>query len=140
MYAFLLLIFRVMGKRSLAQISGFDFILLLIVGEATQQALVGQDYSLVNAGIVIATLMLLELGLSVGKSWWPWLDPVLDSRPVVLVEDGKLLADRAGWEHVDLSDILTAARERHGLERMSQIKYAVLERSGGISIVPQEPS
>jgi uncharacterized membrane protein YcaP (DUF421 family) len=135
-YVFLLLIFRITGKRSLAQITAFDFVLLLIIGEATQQALLGEDFSVINAYIVIATLMFLELGLSLLKSWWPRLDPVLDSTPLIVVANGKLLEDRIRHERVDLSDVLAAAREKHGLERLDQIKFAVLERSGGISIVP----
>ena len=138
-YAFLLLVFRIMGKRSLAQITSFDFVLMLIIGESTQQALLGNDFSVINAFIVIATLMFLELGLSLLKKWIPRLDPVLESVPLVIVENGRLLQERVGHERVDVGDVLAAAREKHGLERLSQIKYAVLERSGGISIVPREP-
>ena len=137
-YGFLLLIFRVMGKRSLAQITAFDFVLLLIIGEATQQALLGDDFSVINAWIVIGTLMFLELGLSLVKSWWPGLDPILESTPLVIVENGRLLQDRTAHERVDVEDVLAAAREHHGLQRLEEIKYAVLERSGGISIVPQQ--
>jgi len=137
-YGFLLLLFRITGKRSLAQITAFDFVLLLIIGEATQQALLGNDFSVINAFIVIATLMLLELALALGKKSWPKLDPILDSVPLIIVDHGKLLKDRVANERIDLSDVLAAARERHGLERLEQIKYAVLERSGGISIVPVE--
>ena len=103
-------------------------------------ALLSEDVSVINACIVIATLMFLELGLSLLKGRWPSLDPMIDSTPLVIVEDGKLLEDRTVRERVDLSDVLAAARERQGLERLEQIKYAVLERSGGISIVPKEPS
>ena len=137
-YAFLLLLFRVTGKRSLAQITSFDFVLLLIIGEATQQALLGDDFSVINACVVIGTLMFLELGLSLVKKWWPRLDLVLDSTPLVIVENGRLLEDRIANERVDLSDVLASARERHGLSRLDQIKYAVLERSGGISILPKQ--
>jgi uncharacterized membrane protein YcaP (DUF421 family) len=137
-YAFLLLIFRLTGKRTLAQITAFDFVLLLIIGEATQQALLGNDFSMINACIVIATLMFLELVLSLAKGRWPTLDPILDSVPIVIVDHGRLIQDRAVHERVDLSDVLAAAREHHGLERLDQIKFAVLERSGGISIVPNK--
>jgi uncharacterized membrane protein YcaP (DUF421 family) len=137
-FGFLLLLFRIAGKRSLAQITVFDFVLLLIIGEATQQALLGNDFSVINALVVIATLMCLDLGLTLAKGWWPKLDPVLDSVPVIIVEHGKLLKERIGRERIDLSDIMAAARERHGLERLEQVKYAVLERSGGISIIPVE--
>lgn len=135
-FIFLLLVFRVTGKRSLAQITAFDFVLLLIVGEATQQALLGDDFSVMNAWIVIATLMGLDLLLSHLKQGFPRLDPLVDSVPLVVVADGKLIEERAGHERVDLEDVLAAAREKHGLERLEQIKYAVLERSGGISIIP----
>ena len=137
-YGILLLLFRISGKRSLAQITVFDFVLLLIIGEATQQALLGEDFSVINACIVIATLMTLELGLSLLKSWFPKLDPILDGTPLIVVVNGKLLEDPSRNERVDLSDVLAAARETHGLERLDQIKFAVLERSGGISIVPEE--
>jgi uncharacterized membrane protein YcaP (DUF421 family) len=138
MYGFLVLIFRITGKRSLAQITAFDFILLLIIGEATQQAILGNDFSFTNACVVIATLMFLELGLSLVKGSWPALDPVLESTPVIVVENGRLLEDRAARERVDLQDVLAAARELHGLEHLDQIKYAVLEKSGGISIIPKD--
>jgi uncharacterized membrane protein YcaP (DUF421 family) len=137
-YAFLLVVFRITGKRSLAQITSFDFILLLIIGEATQQALLGNDFSVINACVVIATLMFLELGFSLLKRAWPALDRILESTPLVVVENGRLLEDRIQHERIDLGDVLAAARERHGLERLDQIKYAVLERSGGISIIPNE--
>jgi uncharacterized membrane protein YcaP (DUF421 family) len=135
-YGFLLVLFRITGKRSLAQITVFDFVVLLIISEATQQALVGDDFSVVKACTVIGTLMVLELGLSFAKEHWPTLDPLMDSVPLIVVENGHLLHERVEKERVDLSDILAAARERHGLERLDQIKYAILERSGGISIVP----
>lgn len=135
-FAFLMVVFRLTGKRSLAQITTFDFVLLLIIGQATQQALLGQDFSIVNAWIVIATLMGLDLALSLVKQRWPRLDPFLDSTPLVIVVDGRLLEDRARHERVDVEDVLAAARETHGLERLDQIRFAVLERSGGISIVP----
>lgn len=137
-YAVLLVAFRIAGKRSIAQITTFDFVLLLVVGEATQQALLGDDFSVVNAAIVIATFVVLEMAMARAKEWWPSLDAALESVPLILVEHGRFLEDRARREGVDLSDVLTAGRELQGLERLDQIKYAVLERSGGISIVPRE--
>ena len=136
-YVFLLVVFRIAGKRSLAQITTFDFILLLIIGEATQQALLGDDYSVVNACIVIATLILLEIVLSHVAARFPMFDRAVEGLPLVVVDNGKLLKDRLKRERLDESEILAAARELHGLERMDDIKYAVLERSGGITIIPK---
>ncbi|MBM0106987.1 DUF421 domain-containing protein [Steroidobacter sp. S1-65] len=139
-YLILLIILRIAGKRTLAQVTVFDFILLLIIGEATQQALLGEDFSIINAAIVIGTLVLLDIGLSVLKQRSEALDRVIDDSPVVIVDHGKLLRDRMDRSRIDEQEILVAARELHGLERLEQIKFAVLERSGGISIVPAESS
>jgi uncharacterized membrane protein YcaP (DUF421 family) len=136
-YFFLMLVFRISGKRSLQQITTFDFVLLLILSETTQQALVGQDYSIVNALLAITTLVGLDIGISLWKQKSPGLEKLVDGTPLVLIEDGKLLKDRMDKERVDEEDILEAARALQGLERMEQIKYAVLERNGSITIVPQ---
>lgn len=135
-YLILLVIMRIAGKRTLAQVTVFDFILLLIIGEATQQALLADDFSIVNAAIVIATLVLLDIALSMLKQRSKRLDRIIDDTPVVIVDHGKLLRDRMQRARIDEQEILVAARELHGLERLEQIKFAVLERSGGISIVP----
>lgn len=139
-YLILLVIMRIAGKRTLAQVTVFDFILLLIIGEATQQALLAEDFSIVNAAIVIGTLVLLDIGLSMLKQRSKRLDRIIDDTPVVIVDHGKLLRDRMDRARIDEQEILVAARELHGLERLEQIKFAVLERSGGISIVPSSSS
>ena len=137
-YLFVLVVFRISGKRSMSQITTFDFILLLIIGEATQQALLGNDFSVINAWVSIGTLITLELAFSRAEGRWPSFGRVVGSLPVVVVEDGKLLAARANQEGVTVAEILEAGREKHGLERLEQFKYAILERHGGISVIPQE--
>lgn len=136
-YVFLFILFRFAGKRSLAQITTFDFILLLIISEATQNALIGNDYSLTNGFLVITTLIGINIALSLWKQRSPEIEKFLDGVPLVIVEEGRPLKDRMAKARVDEDDVLTAARELQGLERMDQIKYAVLERSGGISIIPK---
>lgn len=135
-YLFLLLVFRVAGRRELGEMTSFDFVLLLIIGEATQQALLGDDFSVTNAMLVICTLVALDIGLSLGKRRWPRVERLLDGLPLVLVENGRPLRDRLRMARIDEQDVLTAARSSHGLERMEQIKYAVLECSGTISVIP----
>jgi uncharacterized membrane protein YcaP (DUF421 family) len=140
MYLFMLVVFRISGKRSLSQITTFDFILLLIISEATQQALVGNDYSITNAFVVIATLITLDTAFSWMENRSPVFSRVVGSLPVVIVENGKLLEDRAKREGLTLSEILAEGREKHGLERLEQFKYAILERHGGISVIPTDDS
>jgi uncharacterized membrane protein YcaP (DUF421 family) len=137
-YIALIVIFRLTGKRSLAQITTFDMVLLLIISEATQQALVGQDYSVTNALLVILTLVGLDVGLGFWKQHSVTVAKALDGLPILLVQDGEMYRDRMDKERVDEGEILQAAREAHGLERMEEIKHAVLEQNGGISIVPRE--
>ena len=137
-YLFVLIVFRISGKRSMSQITTFDFILLLIIGEATQQALLGNDFSIINAWVVIGTLITLELMFSKVEGTWPAFGRVVGSLPVVVVENGKLLEARAKQEGVTMAEILEAGREKHGLERLEQFKYAILERHGGISVIPTE--
>lgn len=138
LYVALMLLFRLTGKRSLSQVTTFDFVILLIVGEATAQALLGEDFSLTNAALVIATLLLLDR-LANWVGWrFPTFDRLTESLPVVLVQNGEVLHGVLRKEHLDVQEILSTARATHGLERMDQIKWAVLETSGGISIVPQE--
>lgn len=137
-YLFLLLVLRLSGKRSLAQITTFDFVLLLIISEATQNALVGNNYSLTNSFLVILTLITIDLGFALLKTHSAKVDSLLEGTPLVIVEDGKPLKDRMAKALVDESDVLHAAREMQGLERIDQIKYAVLERNGGITIIPKQ--
>jgi uncharacterized membrane protein YcaP (DUF421 family) len=136
-YLFLQLLLRLTGKRTLAQITTFDFVLLLIISEATQQALIGEDNSMINGAIVVATLIGLYILISLIKQRSKWFDRLLDDIPLVIVVDGKPLKDRMDKSRVDEDDVLDAAREAHGLECMDQIRHAILERDGRISIIPR---
>jgi uncharacterized membrane protein YcaP (DUF421 family) len=136
-YVVLLIVFRFAGKRSLAQITTFDFILLLIIAEAVQPGLTGGDDSMMNSLLLVLTLVGLDISLSLIKGRFKTVAKLIDDVPLVLVVDGKPIQERLRQSRVDESDILTSARMTQGLERMDQIKFAILERSGGISIIPQ---
>lgn len=137
-YLFLLLVVRISGRRLLAQMTTFDFVLLLVIGEATQQGLLGDDFSVINAWIVIATLCSLEVLMALVKHRFPTVDRWLDGRPVVIIRDGRLLGEQLRGEGVSEEDVLTAAREKHGIDTLGQIRHAVVEESGGISIMPKD--
>jgi uncharacterized membrane protein YcaP (DUF421 family) len=136
-YFVLLFIIRVSGRRTMAQSTPFDFVLLLIIAETTQQALLGDDFSITNSVVLITTLFLIDIALSYLKRWSPSLDGILDGRPEFLVRNGKIDQRAMQRSRVDLEDILAAARGQHGLERLSQVRHAVLETNAGISIIPQ---
>lgn len=136
-YLALLVVFRIAGQRSIAQITTFDFVLLLVIGEATQQALLGEDFSVTHALVVIATLVGIDILLSQAKSRWTGVEKLLDGTPLILVDDGEILHERLRNVRVDEADIMNAARVKHGLTRLADIRYAVLETNGEISIVPK---
>ncbi|MFN2398188.1 MAG: DUF421 domain-containing protein [Gemmatimonadaceae bacterium] len=136
-YLVMLLIFRISGKRTLAQITTFDLVLTLVISECIQQALIGEDSSVTNAVLLITTMVGLDILLSLWKQRSKAVEKILDGVPLVLIENGELHQDRLDRERVDEEDILSAARELQGLERIEQIKHAVLERSGHITIIPR---
>jgi uncharacterized membrane protein YcaP (DUF421 family) len=136
-YLFLLLIFRISGKRSLRNVTTFDFVLLLIIAETTQQALVGDDASITGAFILIVLLVGADILLSLVKRWFPRLDRLLEGQPLVVLRHGVSMQSRMNIERIDDEDILSAAREARGIDRLEDIERAVLERNGAISIMPR---
>ena len=135
-YLVLLLIFRLSGKRSLAQVTTFDLVLTLIISECVQQALIGDDYSMTHAFLLVLTLVGLDILLSILKQRSPALERILDGLPLVIIDKGKVQHARMERERVDEADILQAARLRHGLRSLGDIDHAVVEASGGISVIP----
>jgi uncharacterized membrane protein YcaP (DUF421 family) len=136
-YLIVWLIFRVAGKRSLAETTTFDFVLLLIISETTQSALTNNDNSFTNTILLVTTLVGIDVALSLWKQRSERVDKLLDGVPLLILADGIPIAERLDKERVGEDDILAAARRYHGLERLEQVKYAVLERNGGITIIPK---
>jgi uncharacterized membrane protein YcaP (DUF421 family) len=137
-YLFLIILLRIAGKRALSEMSNFEFVLMLVVGEACGQAIIGKDFSITNAYLVILTLIALQIIMSFWKERSETVKRWFDGLPVVLVENGKPLKERLDKVRVGEDAILAAARELQGLERMDQIKYAVMESNGVISIIPKD--
>lgn len=136
-YIVLLLLFRIAGRRALHQITTFDLVLLLVIGEATQPALLGDDLSVTTAIIAIATLLTLDIAFSLLKRDVPFAERVLDGLPTLLVLRGQPLQREMRMARIDLADVMQAARERQGIVRIEDVGMAVLEVGGAISIVPR---
>jgi len=138
MYLLLMVVFKIAGRRTLLEMTSFDLILLLIISEATQQALLGDDFSVTGAGLTIVTLIVIDILFGVMKTRFPRMERLIDGSSLILVEEGRLLRQRAKRAGVDEEDILQSARSSQGLERLDQIKFAILEKTGKISIIPKE--
>ncbi|WP_130928636.1 YetF domain-containing protein [Pseudomonas sp. Sample_20] len=139
MYLALMVLFKIAGRRSLAELTTFDFVLLMIIGEATQQALLGDDFSLTNAFLVIITLIAVDVGFSLLKQRSSWVSRLIDGEPTIIVENGKLLHQRLRHARLVEADVMEAARSSQGIETIDQIKFAIIERNGKISVIRQDP-
>lgn len=137
-YLLLMIVFRVAGRRTFADMTTFDFVLLLIISEAVQQGLIGDDLSITGAFLVISTLVMIDVGLSLLKRASPKVAELIDGVPTILVKNGKALKDRIFQARLDEEDILQSARCKQGISSMEGIKHAILETNGGISIIPND--
>jgi uncharacterized membrane protein YcaP (DUF421 family) len=136
-YFFLLIVFRIAGKRALADITTFDIVLLLIISEATQQALTVDDHSMVNAMLLIGTFVGIEIVLTFFTLRSPTLDRWLNSRPLAVVRNGRILEDQMKHAGVNIEEVMSAARQSHGVAHLEDVDDAVLECNGRISVVPR---
>jgi uncharacterized membrane protein YcaP (DUF421 family) len=137
-YLFLWAVFRLSGKRTLAQTSPFELVLILIISEVTNQAMVDSDHSITNAILLIMTLVGMSVLLSVIKHYSPRATRWFEGMPLPLVKDGKLLQDNLDKARVDEGEILAAARITQGADRMAEIKTATIENDGKISVVTKD--
>jgi len=138
MYVALLVLFKIAGRRSLSDLTTFDFVLLMMISEATQQALLGDDFSVTNAVLVIVTLIAIDVGLSLLKLRSGRVSRLIDGEPTIIVENGKLLRQRLHHARLVEADIMEAARSSQGIEKLEEIKFAIIERNGKISVIPRE--
>nr|WP_210264309.1 YetF domain-containing protein [Rhizobium ruizarguesonis] len=139
-YFTLLVIIRLSGRRTLAQMTPFDLVIVLVISETTQQAMLGDDFSITNAVVLILTLFTTDIGLSYVKRWWPRAAHIIDGVPTVLVTDGVYDERALKGARLQKEDIMQAARSQEGIERVTEIKFAILEVSGNISIIKKQES
>ena len=134
-YVLILVGLRLAGKREIGQMTVFDLVVLLLLANAVQNAMVGPDTSLI--GGVLAALMLLVLNGLVAqlRLRWPRLGRIIEGSPTLLVLHGKVLTSHLRHEGID-QETLEAALREHGIAEVSEVEMAVLEIDGSISIVP----
>jgi uncharacterized membrane protein YcaP (DUF421 family) len=129
------LVTRVVGRRELSTMEPFDLILLIVTGDLVQQGVTQSDYSLTGALTVICTIALLTVLLSYASFKIPRLRPVLEGEPLVLVQDGQVIERNLRRERITLDELLAEARQQQ-VGSLDQIRFAVLETNGRISIIP----
>jgi uncharacterized membrane protein YcaP (DUF421 family) len=133
-YGFLLVAFRFSGKRELGQATLFDFLILLLISNVVQNAMIGDDNSIGGSFAGVAVLLTLSWGLNKLTARSPKLRRILEGSPTLLVHNGQVLDKAMRKESVAVNDLLTAFREQ-GIASVSEVRYAVLELDGKISII-----
>jgi uncharacterized membrane protein YcaP (DUF421 family) len=136
-YLFLLVLLRLAGRRTLGESTPFDFVVLLLIGDLMQEPLLGEDPSFAHASVLCLTLVGLNIVFALCKAQSRRVERWIEGVPVVLVEHGRPLRDVMHYARIAEEDVLAAARMHQGLERMDQIRLAVLERTGHISVIPE---
>jgi uncharacterized membrane protein YcaP (DUF421 family) len=133
-FIFLFVLVRVMGRRELSSLEPFDLILLIILGDAVQQGLTQDDYSLTGSLLAVGTIAILQVGTSFVNFHVPRLRPLLDGEPIVIVQDGREIERNMRRERLTSEDLAEAAR-KNGIAKLDEVAWAVMETSGEISFI-----
>ena len=128
------IVLRAAGKRELAELTPFELIVLVVMGDLIQQGVTEEDMSITGAALSVATIGLWVLLLSYLSFKSRSVARYLDSQPAVLVKDGEVNSEMLRIQRLSIDDLLDEARIQ-GIERISSVKYAVLEADGKISFV-----
>ncbi|HYB72395.1 MAG TPA: YetF domain-containing protein [Candidatus Sulfotelmatobacter sp.] len=135
-YVFLLVAFRFTGKRQVGQLTPFDLVVLLIISNVVQNAVIGPDNSL--GGGLLGAIVILLLNWAVVEIAFRYKRArrLLEATPTLLIHNGHVLHENLRRERVTLDDLLAALR-KNGVVEPSQARYAVLEETGTISVIPR---
>jgi uncharacterized membrane protein YcaP (DUF421 family) len=134
-YVLLMLGLRVIGKREFGQLTPFELVTLLLIPEIVTKALVGEDYSLTAAFVGVTTLLVLVFVTSLLAYRFPAFGRFTEGRPALLARDGALVPATLHRERVS-PDEVQLELHKYGLEELSQVKWALLEVDGSITLVP----
>jgi uncharacterized membrane protein YcaP (DUF421 family) len=136
-FIFIFVLTRIIGRRELSSLQPFDLILLIVLGDALQQGLTQDDYSVTGAFLVVGTLALLQVFVSWVNWRFPWSRNVLEGEPVIVLEDGKPIERNLKRERLTIDDVAEEARKQ-SIAKLDEVRYAVLETNGQISFIKKD--
>ena len=138
-YFFILLAFRFTGKRQVGQLTPFDLVVLLIISNVVQNAIIGPDNSLTGGVIGAITILALNYVVVELSFRFKGVRRLLEAQPTLLVHNGRVLQENLKKERVTMDELLAALR-RSGLASPEHVRFAVLEETGSISVIPRTTS
>lgn len=136
-YGFLWVVLRAVGKRELAQLTAFDLVVLVVMGDLIQQGLTLEDMSVTGAMLAVTPMALLSVALGAIAVRWPRAGRVLEGVPVVVLHNGKVVGEALRNERLDLADLYEAAR-LEGIRDLREVEWCVLEADGHLSFVRRD--
>jgi uncharacterized membrane protein YcaP (DUF421 family) len=135
-YVCLVLGFRFLGKREAGQLSTLDLVVLLVISNAVQNAMVGENTSLLGGLLAAFVILLLDLGLHAAANRWKPVRDALDGEPTLLVDHGKILFENLRMEGISDRELAVALRQNQ-LLTADEALYVFLETNGQISVIPK---
>jgi len=136
-YAFLLILLRITGKRQVGQLAPFDLVLLLVLSNAVQNSMTAGDNSLIGGLISATTLVVVNYTIGIATFRSKKLEAIIEGRPEVLIHNGTLFTDVMSHAHLTHHE-LNAALRQAGCACVEEVRSAILENSGAISVVPMK--
>jgi len=136
-YVALLLGLRLAGKREMGQMTPFDLVVILLIANAVQNAMVGPDTSVTGGLIAAGVLIVSNYGVAEARERLPWLRRAVEGTPTLLISNGEFVSQHLRREGIDEDEVVMAIRE-HGVADVKDVRMAVLETDGSISIVPAD--
>ena len=136
LYAFVVILMRVMGRRELSSLSPLDLVLLIVLGDAIQQGMTQDDYSVTGAVIAVSTIAVVQVGISYLSFRSRRARRVLEGEPVVIIEDGKLIERNLRRERLTEDEIAEKMRTQQ-IASVEDVEWGILESSGSMSFIPK---
>jgi uncharacterized membrane protein YcaP (DUF421 family) len=137
LFTFVFLLTRVIGRRELSSLQPFDLILLIVLGDAIQQGLTQDDYSVTGAMIAVSTFATLQVLVSYLSFRFSRLRPILDGEPIVIVQDGRVIEANLKRERLTVEEVAEEARQQQ-IASLQDVEWAVFEPSGNISFIEKK--
>ena len=136
-YGFLLVLLRVTGKRQVGQLSPFDLVLLLVLSNAVQNSMNGGDNSLLGGMISAATLVAINFVMALVTAGNKKIEALVEGRPQILIHNGQLFEDVLVSAQLSHHEVQAALRQA-GCTTVNEVRLAVLEINGAISVVRRD--
>ena len=136
-YLVILVGLRLLGKRELSQLTPQELVTLMLIPEIVSQSMVGEDFSVTNGVIGVTTILSLVFLTSLLKQKSRRMEQLIEGKPSLLVAHGRLIDDTLNRERISPDEVF-GEMHKSGLERLDQVKWAILETDGKVSIVPED--